>query len=173
MVGLLAEHEVRWVLTGSAVLAVYGAELVPNDLDVTPALEADNLRKLADVLSEVSAIPAHVPDWPAGLTLEQCRAWRPYPASEANLDHLFVTSLGMLDVPPRVCGTYDQLLPQAATVDFAGVPVRVCDPREVLSRLDGRTRPKDLQRAATYQHMLSHNDNWEPIGVARLLHELG
>lgn len=173
MVGLLAKYEVRWVLTGSAVLAIYGADLVPNDLDVTPALDPDNLQRLAGALSEVNAVPAHVPGWPPGLTLDQCRGWHPYPASEANLDHLFVTSLGMLDVPPRVCGTYEQLIPQSVTVDIAGVPVSVCDPREVLARLDGRTRPKDLQRAAIYQQLLSRGDSWEPVGVARLLNELG
>lgn len=163
MVGLLAEHNVRWVLTGSAVLAVYGADLVPNDLDVTPALGPDNLQCLADALSEVNAIPAYVPDWARRPTLEQCRAWHPSPATEANLDHLFVTSLGMLDVPPRVCGTYDELIGQATVVDIAGVPVPVCDPSEVLSRLAGRTRPKDLQRADTYQKMLSHLAEIRPV----------
>jgi hypothetical protein len=66
---LLADWGVRWGLTGSTVLAIYGARLVPNDLDVTPALEPDNLHRLAGALQDIDAVPAFVPDWPQGLSL--------------------------------------------------------------------------------------------------------
>lgn len=44
-------------MTGSLVLAAYGARLIPGDLDITPALDPDNLEAIATVLSEVEAIP--------------------------------------------------------------------------------------------------------------------
>jgi len=160
---------VRWILTGSTALAVYGADLIPTDVDVTPALDPENLRRLAGLLAELSAVPAYVEGWRADHTLETCRSWRPEPATEANLDHLFVTRLGMVDVPPRLCGTYDELLPTAAQVDVAGVPVRVCHPREVLDRLAGRNRAKDLARRPVYEAMRRDVDNLAPTGVARLL----
>lgn len=59
----------RWVLTGSTVLAIYGARLVPNDLDVTPALEPDNLQRLAGALPDIDTVPAFVPDWPQAPSL--------------------------------------------------------------------------------------------------------
>lgn len=170
MLRLLADHDVRWVLTGSAVLAIYGADIVPNDLDVTPSLALDNLSRLARALTEASAIPAFVPEWRADQTVEWCRRWRPEPATEQHLDHLFVTRLGMLDVPPRLCGSYDELLPLAATVEVGGVPVRVCHPREVLDRLDGRDRAKDRERAHLYAAMRGRGaEALAPTGVDRLL----
>ena len=47
VVELLAGHGVRWVLTGSCVLAACGAPIAPNDVDVTPDLTPDNLVRLA------------------------------------------------------------------------------------------------------------------------------
>lgn len=169
LVRALAAHQVRWVLTGSTVLVAYGAELVPNDLDVTPALDEANLARLAGLLARLGAVPAYEPSWKRGPSLEACRAWRPEPATEQHLDHLFVTRLGMVDVPPRLCGTYDELIQEAATVEVAGVPVRVCDPDQVLVRLKGRTRTKDLQRSAVYagvRRRLRHDRT--PVGLADL-----
>lgn len=78
--------------------------------------------------------------WPP----KEVRWVRPEPTTERHLDRLFVTRLGMVDVPPRLCGTYDELIGEATTVEVAGVPVRVCDPDQVLVRLQGRTWTKDL-----------------------------
>lgn len=167
--GALAAHQVRWVLTGSTVLVAYGAELVPNDLDVTPALDEANLARLARLLAQIGSVPAYVPTWQQGPSLAACRAWRPEPATEQNLDHLFVTGLGMVDVPPRLCGTYDELIQDATTLEVAGVPVRMCNPDQVLVRLEGRTRTKDLQRSASYaavRQRLRHDRT--PVGLADL-----
>jgi hypothetical protein len=170
LVHLLAGHQVDWVLTGSAVLAIYGGRLVPNDLDVTPALDAGNLERLGAALEAIEAVPAYQPRWPAGPTREQCLAWTPRPATESNLDHLFVTRLGMLDVPPRLCGTYAQLIDRATRVDIAGVPVMVCAVAEVLDRLRGRRRSKDQRRAGIYGQVERHaNAGPDPDGVSWLL----
>jgi len=61
MLGVLAEHEVQWVLSGSVALAAYGARIEPNDLDVVPATDPTNLRRLARVLRDLAAVPAHHP----------------------------------------------------------------------------------------------------------------
>ncbi|MBM2621403.1 hypothetical protein JIG36_38460 [Actinoplanes sp. LDG1-06] len=150
MVRLLNDHRVEWVLTGSAVLALYGADLEPADLDVTPALDPANLERLAGALRAAEAIPAYTPGWRDDFTLETCRAWRPEPATEEQLEWLYVTRLGMLDVPMRMCGTYDELLPGATTMDIDGTPVSVCDPRQVLARVTRLTSPKHQERALLY-----------------------
>lgn len=62
LVGVLEELEARsidYVLTGSIVLVAYGADFTPNDLDVTPALDEANLRRLGVLLDDLGAIPAH------------------------------------------------------------------------------------------------------------------
>ncbi|WP_090761461.1 hypothetical protein [Nonomuraea maritima] len=173
MLRLLATHRVDWVMTGSTVLALYGADLTPNDLDVTPHLEPSNLQRLADALHEIEAIPAFLPDWQEDFTIDHCRAWRPVPATAEQLDYLFVTRLGMLDVPPRLCGTYDELMPSARRVDIGDCQVTVCEPDEILRRLEGRTRPKDLDRAAAYQWIRAQpSTHRRPTGVDGLLARL-
>lgn len=147
---LLRDRGVEWVLSGSTVLTLYGADLRPNDLDVVPDLAPENLDRLAGLLADVGAVPAFFPDWEPGPTLEQCLAWTPRPATAATLDHLFVTRLGMLDVPPEITGTYAHLRAGAREFVLAGVPVWVCDPREVLDRIPDPPRRKDRERAAAY-----------------------
>ena len=104
VVRALDRHGVRG-MSGSTVAALYGTAIEPNDLDVVPALDATNLARLAGLLGKLGAVPAFLPSLSNGPTLEECRAWRPGPATEEHLDHLFVTTLGMLDVPPRLTGT--------------------------------------------------------------------
>ncbi|WP_133851566.1 hypothetical protein [Labedaea rhizosphaerae] len=144
---LLYEREIDWVLSGSAVLVLYGADLRPNDLDVVPLLDSANLRRLAEVLLEVDAVPAY---WPDGLSLEDCLAWTPEPPTAGQLDHLFVTSLGMVDIPPASTGSYLELAPNATELELAGVPVCVCAPEAVLDRLPAKPRTKDVARAGQY-----------------------
>jgi hypothetical protein len=150
VVAELDRHGIDYVLTGSIVLVAYGADLIPNDLDVTPALDEANLQRLGVLLDDLGAIPAHDADWAEGPSANECQAWTSRPTSEANLDHLFVTRFGLIDVVPRLCGTYVELLHASGTVFVDGHRVRICDPAEVLKRLDGRTRRKDVDRRAQY-----------------------
>lgn len=147
---LEALREIDWVMSGSTVLAIYGVDLEPNDLDVVPSPDPANLRRVADLLLRLGAVPAHDSSWRNGLTVEQCRAWRPEPVTLEQLDHLFVTRLGMVDVPPKLTGTYAQLKEGASRMYLAGLPVWVCDPREVLDRVPDPPRAKDLARAEAY-----------------------
>ena len=147
---LLHDREVDWILSGSSVLLLYGADLSPGDLDVVPSLDPANLRRLADVLTEIEAVPAFWPKWAKGPSMAQCEAWTPEPPTAERLDHLFVTRLGMVDIPPTLTGSYFELAPAATAVELAGVPVRVCAPEAVLDRLPARPRPKDVERAAQY-----------------------
>jgi hypothetical protein len=170
LVAALAAHRVEYVLSGSVVLVAYGADLSPGDLDVVPATDPDNLHRLAAVLGALGAVPAYLPGWADGPTLAACRAWRPMPATVENLDHLFVTPLGMLDVPPTLTGTFAELRPGATRVDVAGTAVWLCDPQEVLRRIDGRGRAKDLRRATAYaatRKRLSRDPT--PVRLDRLL----
>lgn len=159
--------DVDWVLSGSAVLAVYGADLSPNDLDVVPALDAGNLERLAGLLTALDAVPAYVAGWAEGPSLAECRDWSAEPTDAANLDHLFVTRLGMLDVPPLITGSYEQLRPGATEVVLAEVPVWVCDPAEVLGRIPDRPRPKDHARAAVYEDFRRRWPDLQPLDLPR------
>jgi hypothetical protein len=55
LLGLLNEHEVRFVVTGSVAAMLYGVALEPGDLDITPARDYANLDRLACVLELIEA----------------------------------------------------------------------------------------------------------------------
>lgn len=153
MLRVLADHAVEWVLTGSTVLAIYGADITPNDLDVTPC---SGQRQSAQARGGPRGTGSG-PGLHAGLagrfTIKSCRSWRPEPATEQQMEYLFVTRLGMLDVPLRMCGSYEQLLPAASRIEIGGTLVQVCNPREVLARAMALTSPKHRARAALYAAM--------------------
>jgi len=153
MLGVLAEHEVPWVLSGSVALAAYGARIEPNDLDVVPATDPTNLRRLARVLRDLAAVPAHHPGWAPGLSVAECMAWTAEPLDAERFDHVFVTRLGLLDVPTRLTGTYAQLRPGASLRPLGGQLVWVCDPATVLRGVASTDRAKDRERAAAYEQV--------------------
>lgn len=165
----LARHEVDWVLTGSAVLVAYGADLRPGDLDVVVDPKPANLARLAALLVRIQAVPAYFRDWLDGPTLRQCLNWTPEPVSASRLDHRFVTDLGMLDLPPEITGCYARLRPRATGVELCRASAVVVRPNEVLARLDGRTRAKSLRRARIYARLRTALlDAPDPEGLTRL-----
>ncbi|MGH2756669.1 MAG: hypothetical protein ACRDI3_02660 [Actinomycetota bacterium] len=141
----LAAHDVEWVLAGSAVFALYGADMTPKDLDIVPSTHEANLHRVAQLLEELNAIPTHQPEWRWTLSISECRRWRPLPAVEGNLDHQFVTPFGILDIVPGTAGSFDELSRDAAEVAIDSNPILVANPRHVASLL--AARPKDGGRA--------------------------
>lgn len=149
----LARYRVEYIIAGSVVLAHYGAAIAPNDLDVVPNREAENLKRLGDALAALGAVPAYVPDWKPGPTHEECEHWSAEPSSAENLDHLFVTTVGLVDVVPRLAGTFEELSGRACTVSLSGHRVLMCDPLDVLRRIEARNRAKDAARAHVYAQL--------------------
>ncbi len=144
---------VHWVLDGSVVLVAAGVELSPGDLDVVPDLGEENLQRLAAVLEHLDAFPECVPGWEYSLTIDEIRRWRPNPAIEANLNHRFVTERGILDIVPRLTGTYRELLVGSWKTRIEGREVVVADVRPVLERLRRSKRDKDRRRWELARHL--------------------
>ncbi|WP_341366927.1 hypothetical protein [Yoonia sp. BS5-3] len=154
LIAALDAYAVRWVMCGSAVLSLHGADIIPNDLDVVPDLSEDNLRRLADCLKHLNAVAAYLDGWGGARgTLEACANWRPDPPDADNLDWLFVTAFGPLDIVIAHADPYASLMQGAAQHVAEGVSYWVCDPRRVLKALEPRNRTKDKARAAIYQQM--------------------
>lgn len=167
----LDRHGVRWVLTGSLVLIAHGATFVPGDLDITPALDEVNLEAIADLAADVNAIPLHDPLWSKCPPIEWHYKWQARPATVENLDHLMVTDVGLLDIVPTLCGTYEELAPGATPLKVGGHNIRVADPRTVLGRLDGRGRPKDLIRQSQIDRIRADVEAGAPtlVGLGHLV----
>lgn len=154
LVRTLDAFGVDWLLAGSYVLTLYGAELEPNDLDVVVRRDQENLDRLARCLTHLDARPAWYGEGNPWIeSLEACLAWRPEPATIKHLDHLFVTRLGMLDIPFEFLPPYDALLHGASEIRIEDMPVTVCDPTRVLAALETRNRKKDKLRAQEYARM--------------------
>jgi hypothetical protein len=154
---------VRYVVTGSAAAMLHGVPLVPGDLDVTPALDPENLARLADVLAAIDA--RQDPDLPFGRWQAQPdgeqrwvqhepteaeiaarAAWRPDPDDPATFDHLLQSTHGAIDVVPEVSGTYAELEPRAVQVEAFGGSVWVESIEDLLATLTVPRRDKDVDR---------------------------
>ncbi len=130
---ILNEHEVEYVVTGSAAAMLHGAVLDPGDLDITPALHHDNLDRLRRVLEAIHARQyenASFGHWEATAAGEHrwvkeeatpenvaARAsWRPNPRDSATFDYLLDSDFGSIDIVPTISGTYQELAPRAVKV---------------------------------------------------------
>ncbi|MEX0675359.1 MAG: hypothetical protein WD067_11335 [Gaiellaceae bacterium] len=122
---LLTEQGVRYVVTGSGAVMLHGVELVPGDLDITPALDRENLERLAALLEAIGARPdpeafGHWGEdgrWVRREPTPEELVSKPDPADPDSFDHLYESDYGAFDVVPRLVGTYEELLPRAVEID--------------------------------------------------------
>lgn len=156
---LLNEHGVRYVVTGSVAAMLHGVPLQPGDLDVTPALDRENLERLAAVLELIDARrdpDAGVDQWELGddgerhwVTRERTPAdelWQLDPADPASFDHLLDSVHGSIDIVPEVSGTFEELGPRAVEVEAHGERVRVESIADLLATITVPRRQKDAER---------------------------
>jgi hypothetical protein len=163
LLGLLNEHGVRYLVTGSAAAMLYGVPLEPGDLDITPALDRDNLERLGRVLRRIGARQCadagfgrweHGPDgerrWvarePTPQDVAARAAWRPDPDDPASFDHLLQSTFGAIDVVPEVSGTYEDLMPRAIRMEAYGHAVWVEAVEDLLATITVPRRDKDRDR---------------------------
>lgn len=163
LIDALDAHRVRYVVTGSVAAELYGVEVQPGDFDITPALDLENLDRMAQVLEEIEAtLPEtdQVGQWevqPDGERRWASRAatpedmakraaWAPDPADVSTFDHLFHTRYGNFDVVPDLSGGYDALIVRANRLDAYGCSVWVAHVDELLAALTVPRRKKDILR---------------------------
>jgi predicted nucleotidyltransferase len=137
-IGVLHDHEVRFVLIGGVAGAVHGSPSVTQDLDICPEDSLENLGRLAAALAEVHAhlrgVDDDVPFLLDARTL-------------AAGDHFtFSTDLGDFDCLITPAGTqgYAELMLDAVVVDRAGidVPVASLDALIRMKRAAGRAKDR-------------------------------
>jgi len=160
---LLNQHEVRYVVTGSAAAMLHGVVLEPGDLDITPARGEENLRRLGRVLEAIDARQdpdAPFGDWETDADGEQrwvqrdatpedvaSRAtWKPDPTNPASFDHLLQSRYGAIDIVPEVSGTFEELVPSAVAVERDGQRVWVEAIHDLLATITVPRREKDRDR---------------------------
>jgi hypothetical protein len=160
---VLDSQGVRYVVTGSVAALLHGVELSPGDLDITPALDRENLERLAHALHDLGA--RRYPDEPFGrweasdegerrwvevepsaADLEARAQWRPDAADARSFDHLLLTRHGALDVVPEIAGRYDDLRARAVLVEVGGRTAWVESIADLLATLTVPRRRNDAER---------------------------
>ena len=153
---LLEEHAVDFVVGGSVAAMAHGTpDVEPADLDIIPATDAENLRRLTSALDALGAqVPVETGEWQtdaAGdFTWVKDGVERPPkpldPGDPATFDHSFATPHGRLDVVPIIAGSYSDLRPRASRLAIFGREAWVAHPADVLAGMTGPRRPKDGAR---------------------------
>jgi hypothetical protein len=141
IIATLNRHGVRYVVIGAFAAQLQGAPIPrTRDIDVTPASDAANLKRLSAALHELRArirtsdVPEGLPFDHDGPSLGRSRLW--------NL----TTPFGEFDLSFVPSGTegYQDLRRRAHLIDSHGERVPVADLEDVIRSKEAAGRPKDI-----------------------------
>jgi hypothetical protein len=139
---VLVQHRVDFIVVGGVAARLRGAPLLTQDIDITPAMDAANLQRLADALVELRA-RLRTPAQPTGVTfpiearfLESASMWT------------LTTRYGDLDLVMTPSGTngYLDLVRDAGALTVAVRPklsVTVASLADVIRSKEAAGRDKD------------------------------
>lgn len=139
LVRALIEAEVEFIVIGGVAAILHGVSRVTSDLDISAPLDRDNLQRLLRALEPHRPVHATRPDLKLlDEPLERLMTFRLL---------LIETTLGRLDVLPRVepIGDYGAL--HAVEMPLAGHVVRVIERRQLITVKESLSRPKDREVA--------------------------
>jgi hypothetical protein len=134
----LERHGVRHVIVGGIAARLNGAPIVTGDLDITPAADEENLRRLATALDEFGAT------FRIGALTTGERITIDVLAANEHIQA--TTPHGELDIVIRPAGTrgYDDLSRNAGRREVApGITVAVASLDDVIRSKEAASRPKD------------------------------
>jgi hypothetical protein len=134
----LQRHGVSFVVIGGIAAIAQGYPLTTNDLDVTPARDAENIARLVPALQELEArlrTPTEPVEFPLDVKmLSGADAWT------------FTTNAGPLDLvfSPPGTGGYEDLRRDAVELDLGTTkPVLVASLRDLIRIKEATNRDKD------------------------------
>ena len=135
---VLDRHSVRFVVIGGIAAIAQGYPLTTNDLDVTPARDAENLERLVEALRELDAklrTPTEPVAFPIDLKLTAGGETWTLTTNEGPLDLVFT--------PVGTTG-YDDLRRDAIELDLGtGKPTLVASLRDIIRMKEASARAKD------------------------------
>jgi hypothetical protein len=139
ILGVLIDHEVRFVLVGGVAAQAHGSPSLTGDLDICYARDRENLDRLATALTELAAIrrglPADAPRMP------------PLDGRTLRAGGLFTlaTKYGDFDIlaTPDPGFDYQRLLEHAITATVHGASVHIASLSDLIEMKRAAGRPKD------------------------------
>lgn len=150
LIQVLASHGVKYVLIGALAARLQGFPRLTADVGITPAVDKENLSRLAAALHELDAriytdkLPTGIPFDPDATLLGRAQIW--------NL----VTSAGRLDVAFTPSGTegYDDLVAGAVRFEVFGVDLLAACLEDIIRSKEAADRPQDRQDVLILREML-------------------
>lgn len=158
---ILVRHSVDFVVIGGIAARLRGAPLLTEDIDITPATDRDNLKRLASALEELGARlrtatePDGVPFPFDPLLLEPATVWD------------LTTKHGDLDLAVSPAGTqgYDDLVRDADRLTVALEPkleVMVASLADVIRSKEAAARAKDRAALPLLRRTLEELESDQP-----------
>jgi hypothetical protein len=144
----LARHKVDYLLIGGLAVSLHGVERATMDVDITIAMNPENLAALIATAKELELTPVlPVPLESLG-DQELLRKWH----AERNLDAFALRAPGLagvtLDVLPFPPVEFFGMLHRAVVFDVADVPVQVVSIADLIALKQAVGRPIDLSDIA-------------------------
>lgn len=159
----LDRHGVDYVLVGGVAARVHGAGRATADIDCVPATTQENLRRLADVLTELGA-RLRV----AGMSDEEARQL-PLRLDAATLaafgSSTWMTDAGPLDLlvelrdPEGGRHPYVDLAARATSVSVGELTIRVASLEDIIASKEYAARPKDLEALPELKALFQSDDD--------------
>jgi predicted nucleotidyltransferase len=134
---LLTEAEIRFVLIGGVAMALHGADLVTRDLDITFAIDSDNLEKLSAWINQFHPRPF-------GFT-----AADRFEVTSGLIERakflILKTDLGPIDLlkSPSGIDSFEGVISRAASMSIDGFIVLVASIDDLIAMKKAANRPKD------------------------------
>ncbi len=151
IVAALLAREVTFVVIGGFAARLQGSPLLTGDIDVTPEMSVENLRRLSEALRDLDARVRH-PDVPEGLPFAHDAT-----SLAGSVFWNLTTRHGDLDVSFTPAGTtgYADLAAQAVIIPIAGVDFPVASLADIIRSKDAADRPKDRRALPVLRELLA------------------
>jgi hypothetical protein len=150
---VLARHDVQCVVIGAYAAVLAGVEIATRDIDITPATDHTNLKRLAAALDELHAAIRVPNDTPIPLPADPRLLVR---TEILNL----TTDAGELDITQRPNGTdgYEDLKRGAHYQPLgAGLQIAIASLEDVIRSKTAAGRAKDLATLPQLRAALDHD----------------
>jgi predicted nucleotidyltransferase len=135
----LDDHHVEFILIGGLAARAHGSSRLTDDVDVSYARSAHNVRRLVAALAPYKP---YLRGAPPGLPFEWSEA-----TIMLGLNFTLTTTLGAIDLLGEIVGggRYEALLPHTISIGIFGRDTRILDLPWLIHVKRAAGRPKDLE----------------------------